>query len=98
MLEAGIAPFAEEDGDDVEAAGRVTGVILGEIAQGDLPDLPLLSGGDGFLGAAVGFVGAGLDLDENQRLAVLGDDVDLAAEQAETPGEDGVVFMGPATG
>ena len=64
-----------------------------EVALGDPPDLALFGRGHRFLGTAVGFVGPGLDLDEDEGRAVAGDDVDLAAEQAKAPGDDLVALL-----
>ena len=93
VLEPIVVPVAEQDGNDVETAGGVTEGIFHQVASGDFPDLPLLAGGHGFLRTAEGFVGPGLDLDEDERAAVPGDDVDLAAEHAEAPGDDGIFFL-----
>ena len=93
MLETAVVRAAEQDGDDVEAAGDFAQGVLEEVALGDPPDLALLPRGDGFLGPPVGFVGPGLDLYEDERAAVAGDDVDLAAEQPEAPLDDLVALF-----
>src|SRR5207302_78823 len=71
-----------DDGDDVEAGGRLGDAVAREVVLGGLLDLLLLLGIDLLLGRRV-VVGAGLHFDEDEGLALAGDDVDLAEVAAE---------------
>jgi hypothetical protein len=106
MFEPDVVRAPEKDGDDVETAIDAGGGPGGQIGLGDPADLPLLGRGHGFLGPAEGLVGPRLDLDEDERPAVAGDDIDLAPEQTDAPFDDleaavaevaaGQFFAGPA--
>src|SRR5689334_13304162 len=80
---------AEEDRDDVEAARHAIDEIVAhqEISR-DVPHAPPLERGDRL--RAVAELGrlARLHLDERQRLAVAGDDVDFATPLAIAPGKN----------
>jgi hypothetical protein len=80
------------DRDDVEPALHVSQPAFEEITLGHLPNLLLFGRRHGFLGPAEDLTRPHLDLDENERFPVAGDDVDLAAGEAE-PGFNDLVFF-----
>jgi len=82
FVEADFGGVAGEvvDGEDVEAAGRIGDVALGEKMLGGANYDALLVGGDAELGEGSEFFAerAGADFDESESFAVVADEVDFA--------------------
>jgi hypothetical protein len=78
----------EVDGDDVEPGGLRVEPFAFAVGAGGGEELRHLGGIDGFGGEA-GRAAAGADFDENEGLAVAGEEVDFAAADAEVAAEDG---------
>ena len=88
----------DQHADDVEAQfGRVL-VVRGEPALGQDPESALLDVADRFNGVAKADRAAGLDLAEDERVAVAGDDVELAVAAAPVPVEDAQAAVGQVGG
>jgi hypothetical protein len=77
-----------EQPDHVDAARLLLAVGLRAVELEEGAQLALLAGVDSLLGSAETDAAACLDLDEDQGLAVLGDDIDLAKSRAPVPGQD----------
>ena len=75
MLDAVGDITLQKNGDHVESGGLVVTAVLQQPGEGGLADLPLLEGGEGQLGDAVGKVAAGFYFDENGGCSIPGDDV-----------------------
>src|SRR5262245_25641908 len=86
-----------DDRDDVEAGGRLGEAVAGQVELGALGDLVLLVLVDLLFGSWV-VVETGFDLDEDQRLAVAGDDVDFAELAAVVADENLVALALEVTG
>ena len=78
MLDLWDFMFRHENGDDVETGDGVWLPVMGEPGKGGSGDLTLLEGGHGELRRAIGKVPPGLDLHEDDGVALPGHDVDLA--------------------
>lgn len=85
--------FRPDQSQDVEAAGHVAQAPLGEESLGDSADLILLGGRHGLFGPSEILGASRLDLDEDERLSVGGDDVDLSPEKPESAGDDGIFLF-----
>jgi hypothetical protein len=77
-----------EQPDHVDAARLLLPVGLRAVELEEGPQLALLACVDSLLGSAETDAAACLDLDEDQGLAVLGDDIDLAESRAPVPSQD----------
>lgn len=77
-----------QDGYDIEAGGGIMHIVLGQPDQGGLGYLTLLERCDCQLGHTKGFSFPGFHLDEDDRFAIFGDNINLAALAAEIPLDD----------
>ena len=71
------------DGQDVEADGNAAAVARGQLPKprcGQFAELPLLGGVDGGFGGEEIARGAGLHFEDDERVAVPGDEVEIAAD------------------
>src|SRR5437773_5741266 len=84
----------EDDGHHVEAARRLAEPLQLQIAQCELAQAVLLARVHRGLGRVALGVAAGLDLDEHEGLALLGDEVDLPGAGADVLVEDRVAAAG----
>ena len=84
--------FVEYERDNVESALDVIQIILGEETLSDFFNLFLLGWSDRFFRKTEVRALPCLHFDENKSFSVVGDDVDLTAEQPEVAGDDPVFF------
>src|SRR4051794_40236268 len=77
--DGGVVLVGPDDRHDVEATWLFEEAVMLEELEGGEGESPLFLGGDGLGGDALP---ARLDLDEDQGIAVAGDQVDLAARRA----------------
>src|SRR3972149_2224546 len=82
-------PGVQGDGDHVESAGDLPQPLPLEIVLGQLPQPALLALPDGRLGRVPVALPEGLDLDEDEGLAVARHDSDFAEAGADVPVENG---------
>src|SRR3990170_2827165 len=88
-------PAVQRDRDHVEAAGDLAQALPLEIVLGQLPQPALLALPDGRLGRVPVALPEGLDLDEDEGLAVARHEIDLAEAGADVPGETGETARPP---
>src|SRR5262249_59650080 len=84
------ALVVHDHGDDVEAARHLPHALGLEVAVRELPQAVLLAGAHAGLGRITLQVLARLHLDEDESLAFLGDEIDLARPGADILVQDGV--------
>ena len=84
--------FVEDERDDIEPALDFIQIILGKEPLSDFFDLFLLGWSDGFFRKTEVRTLPCLHFNEDQGFPVIGDDVDLSAEQPEVAGND-LVFL-----
>src|SRR5687768_674438 len=92
-----LSPLWPDDRDDVEPRGRLRDAVAAEVELGRLGDLVLLAVVDLLLGRRI-VIRASFHLDEHDRLAVAGDDVDLAEVAAEVADDDLVAEVAQVAG
>jgi len=80
--------IVEQQADDVDPARLFLPVRVGPVDLEEHAQLALLASVYGFLGRPEGSAAAGLDLDHDQGVTVLGDDVDLADAAAPVASKD----------
>src|SRR6185436_2360859 len=89
----GLAVCVPVDGDDVETASVAEEVPSLQPGEGELSEFDLLVTIDSFRGGAVALVASGFHFDEHDRVAIEGDQVDLAELAAGLPGEDAIAKL-----
>ncbi len=93
MFDVGFSPVVQDDGDHVESAGQILGVLREQVGLRNAGELPLFALVDGDFGVGIVVGGAGFDFDEDQRIAVDGDEVDLTGGAGEIPGDDSITGL-----
>src|SRR3954454_25269283 len=97
VADLGVSALGPDDGADIETRRGLGTTVAGEEELACLGELVALRLVDLFFGGGI-VVGAGLDLDEHERLAVAGDDVDLADGAPEVALDDLVTLVAQVLG
>lgn len=83
MRERGLAFVIIEKSDDVKAAFHIVDLIQGTVSKGNLFQLFLFGGGDGFFRKTAPVTPPCFDFHKDQSPLVIGDDIYLSSVQAE---------------
>jgi len=88
VLGAGDFAGAKKDADEIETAGATPKVVDGEIGLGRVEEARALPPGQTVGGGAEGTLSARLDLDEDERVAILADEIQLKTPQNDVAAEN----------